>query len=222
MPTAVKERPKAGQRRAPKAKTPGKTANPIVSTVEAADLMRALGNVLPFAGDQVPVLQLAADGQAWRFSATNRFQLGTWTMPVASEPFTATLPWAAAQHIRKHFHIRSKGARLTLAVDLAANTLRVSTDSPLDGPAMEATYDLPTSNVFPNFQCVLDKLVPSDLGSVGVNPAYLAAFGKVQAGSGEPMRLTFHGRFNGIRVDIGENFTGLLMPVRMPDEPRAS
>lgn len=61
----------------------------------------------------------------------------------------------------------------------------------------------------------------SPVKAMDINPQLLARFARVTGGPAR-MRLWFSGAGKAIRVSIGDEFVGLIMPVRMPDESAGS
>ncbi len=51
---------------------------------------------------------------------------------------------------------------------------------------------------------------------IGFNPEYLGRFAKVREHPSDPMKLTTRGPAKAAKVEIGERFRGLIMPVRLP------
>jgi hypothetical protein len=62
-----------------------------------------------------------------------------------------------------------------------------------------------------------DAGMADDVSGIGYTPEYLAKFGKVAASKRNPMRFFPHAMKPGV-VMIGDDFTGIIMPVRIPGD----
>lgn len=75
----------------------------------------------------------------------------------------------------------------------------------------------PVEAEFPKYRTLLEKAAgqpDKDAATFAVNPKLMARFGRLSLGR-EPMRVRSSGREKPISVRIGDDFIGLLMPVRM-------
>ena len=189
------------------------------TVADAADLYNALKTVMVFAGndDTVPVLtavRLESDPlTGLTLTATDRYTAGRVTLFYAGAPIdvligrreiTAALPILKGMISGKGQNVASVaievGGGMVRFVGLDGSSVTVFT---MEGEHPKVTHLFPTE----------DK--PSLNTPVALDPAYLARFAKVTRAAREPMRLWFHGARSPVLVKIGENFVGLIMPVRI-------
>lgn len=112
---------------------------------------------------------------------------------------------------------RTTTDRVRLASD-GPHPLAVELTDPLSSGAVHGRY--------PDWRRMFTTLLDhpgSDSAGLAVNPRLLASFATIttRTGRGEPMRLRLHHHPTGtgggpVRIDIGAEFTGLLMPMRIP------
>ena len=195
--------------------TPGKI------TLKAVDLAEALRVAALFAGTDatIPMLgavRLECNGVKLTALATDRYTAALYTTEAEGDVlFTANIPTANVRIILTTL----KGAAAHTPVELTRDGDRLTVRT-FDG---QVTVTL-NNDDFPKLRHLIPDAHDGDgtgnVGLIGFNPAYLARLAKVATGKGrhEPARLTFTTPLKPVRVDIGENFVGLIMPVRIGDK----
>lgn len=192
-------------------------------TINGSALADALETAALFAGSDytLPVLctiqfKALEDGKL-TLASTDRYMMGL--TRVAAEmvtvdgtftPFLLDAKQASALGKR----LRKAGPAM-LTVDTADGTVKTVTVA-YGGVSESLT---PVDGRFPH----VDSLVPErreagDTGPsvIGFAPAFMAKFAKVKTESKTtPMRVSLTSNTKPARVDIGDSFTGLIMPVRL-------
>lgn len=191
------------------------TADPTELSVDAAALRRAIGNVLPFTGDDdtLPVLTsvlLEADNQVLTATATDRYAVGRNTVTCGHGSLPATLLRRRdAKALRRHL----KGIKgvVTVTRSDGAVTATAHQDYSLTVPVLDAT--------FPDLDALFDSWHDErSTDGVGLSPRLLARFAKVQVDWDSPMRLWLYGAKKALHIRIGDEFAGMLMPVNVGDD----
>jgi hypothetical protein len=199
-------------------------------TIPAADLVRIINDVLPFAArdDSLPMITAVyletADGKLTA-TATDRYTMGHSRADCAgSLPKSgALIRYSDAVLITRLFKpARKRGSTvpqvsLTLesAVKEADPVLRVATADTL-GVVHELGIGLSTVGApFPKYQDIFAKIeLPEQNSPIAFNQHYLARFAKVAGQWGEPLRFFPGSPVSASIVEIGEDFVGLIMAVR--------
>lgn len=178
---------------------------------------RALTSVLPFAATDKTIEQLCAVRLSVRAAgsllveSTNRFVAGRYTVGVQSEGFEpALIPTKGVKTLIASLKDVDAPAPVTLTHSEMFLSLSVYGGSVMAG--------VPTiKDDFPKIEHLIpdvSEAIPTEY--VGVDPKRLALFSKVIGEhKNTPMRLTFFGSLKPVRVDIGERFTGIVMPIKM-------
>ena len=148
-------------------------------------------------------------------AATDRFTVGSWTMDWDGGDVDAFLPLQSAKELLAYAKScpKTMGAYPGLSLDFGPDLLEVFDFT------RRSQLPLGSPEHFPSWR----SLVPDHSNGLsdgiqyaGINPTHFAKFGKAVE-RGIPLTLTFGGSpFKPIRVDTGEHFVGLLMPVRVP------
>lgn len=185
--------------------------------VDTTVLRRALGHVIPFASDDetLPVLRsvhLSAATGILTTTATDRYALGRANVPAGVgelEPLHISLP--DARHIRQCL----KGTEGIVALTNTGTHLEVV--SPV------VTLRFPVSDLaFPDVEPMFDSWRNErTVDGVALGPNQLAKFAKVKAGWDAPVRMWFYGPEKPVHVRIGNEFVGVVMPVRVPADKLA-
>lgn len=190
--------------------------------IVSSDLHRLITTATLFAGndDTLPMLKcirFIADGKNLISVATDRFMVGASRAPmVTAEPFEFLLDREQAKIIsdiakpgRRHWRILD---RATLTLTPKGKKLNVSF------AVQDITVGVPTKDLdFPKYSQLFKKQDPDNPGLpfIAVNPNYLAKFGKVATLLNDhQMGMTFTKPSRPIQVNIGQDFCGLIMPVR--------
>lgn len=188
-----------------------------MSTVNlpARELVAALTAVIPMAGvdDTLPILTCVhfetRDGQL-HLATTDRYLLGTFRVEGAEieGEVSANIEGRDVKDLLA-FARKAKVAPLTLT--FGEHDLTVSD---FERVAIFRTFD----GDFPKVWAILDGLGDQPETVFGVNPHKIAAFAKA-AGSDKttPIRLSLTSPVKPIRVELGDRFVGVVMPVRLPD-----
>jgi hypothetical protein len=207
---------------------------PVVNTMKAAALFTALSDALLFASPpsaQFPMLEAVrlefGAGQLVA-AATDRFVLGVSRVEYAGRAFTRLVSGSEAKALAKMAKTakRDEGSREVTIEDgdvdartAFAVTFRFSTGEAMTVRGLDVE--------FPDWR----RLLPSDesrmggLVGMGYNPAHVARFTKArpaEQGAGAQM-VVFpttgdKGKPGPAVIRIGENFIGLLMPIRPPGD----
>jgi len=185
-------------------------------TVQPAELIAALTAVIPHAGTDKTLPMLRAlkfettdDNKTLTVVATNRYTLGTYRMEWDGGEVDALLDLDDVKTLLAYAKKAAKYNRIALTF----------TDKTAEA------FDFERRVEFRLMECDFVKwaaILPSAsqdhadrIDRIGFNPAFMASFAKA-AERGLPMILTMPGRPDKpVRIDIGENFTGLIMPVRL-------
>lgn len=202
------------------------------NTLKAKDLHTALSDALLFAAApsvRLPFLEavrLEFSSDRLVAAATDRFVLGVSRVDYTGQAFTMTLAGTDAKALVKLAKTvkRDEGSRVVVIdapdQDLApVVTFRFSTGEAMTVRGLDAE--------FPKWR----HLVPTDdarMGGIvgmGYNPSLVSKFTKVrpdEAGAGARMVVfptrTESGQLGPTAIRIGENFMGLLMPIRAPGD----
>lgn len=200
---------------------------PVTVTMDAKDLLRGLHNARLFAGVDVtlPVLraiQIEGSSSGLTFVATDRYRIGVTTIPMKIKTFTFLLDLDDAALIGKLFNAKSGPLSLTFSEDKL--TVQPA-EGMVAGPQVVITCTA-VDGTFPKYQSLFD-VQPSDEkpayntgDEIGMNPRYLAAFGRVKSDLSphdSPIRVRVVSPLLPVFIDIGEQFRGLLMPVRLSE-----
>lgn len=185
--------------------------------VTASDLHSALAAVLPHADTDasLPALNgvhLAVTDGVLQLRATDRYTLGTCTVPSATElpdELAYTLPLADAKRWVALLKAE-RDAPVTLTVESDKITLETYSGS--------ASATAPYGD-FPNIAPLLANFTPADTAEVTLNGEYLARFA-IAARALNPqdktrrVTLTLGGPTKSAKITVGERFVGLIMPIR--------
>lgn len=209
------------------------TAKPIEFSIEAADLHRGLHNAALFTdSNYLPVLaatQIEGGKDGLVFAATDRYTLGATTAPYKGRPFTFLLRAADSKLLRTLFPAKSK---VTLNVTVDGNEMTIQpTPGVIDVPNVTVTVTAEAGE-FPKWRKLLDPANPASLekaekepfqsGDVlGLNPRFLARFGRVSTaatGTDASLRVQIVSKTGLVRIEIGDEFVGAQMPVRLHTE----
>lgn len=204
-----------------------------VNTIQAKALHTALSDVLLFAAApsvRLPFLEaVRLEFGAGRLvaAATDRFVLGVSRVDYTGDAFTMTLAGADAKALVKLAKTVKRDERSRMVVIEAPEaasavpvvTFRFSTGESMTVRGLDAE--------FPKWR----HLVPADdarMGGIvgmGYNPSLVSKFTKVrpdEAGAGARMLVfptrTTSGAPGPTAIQIGEDFMGLLMPIRAPGD----
>jgi DNA polymerase III sliding clamp (beta) subunit (PCNA family) len=185
-------------------------------TVSITPFVRALKSVRPFACTESTLPTLAgihvkAEGETLALTATDRYTAGIYRLHYAGPAFATFLP---SRSIKALIDVLAPYTKSRAKYDITL-TLGNSTLTVLQWGSPILTVETQDSQGFPKIESLIPEIgEPSE--ALSFNPAYLARFAKVETTSSESMRLTFNGA-KATRVDIGRDFTGLIMPIRERD-----
>jgi DNA polymerase III sliding clamp (beta) subunit (PCNA family) len=179
------------------------------------DLIELLQAVSPFAATDLTIPMLVAihlegDGKEIVSSTTDRYVLGTYTVPYEGAPFVFNLAMSDVKTILPVLKGLWKryGDRMPVTLTLKDDVLSFVT---YDGEIRARS----NGDDFPKVRSLLvDDANATPVEGLALNPTYMARFAKV-ANRTEPMRLTFTGRNKSVGVKIGERFVGLIMTMRV-------
>jgi hypothetical protein len=183
-----------------------------VGTVFADDLVAGLTAVLPMTADWrdgLPMLAsvaFQADGDELTLVATDRYTLGTYRLTWDGGHADAIVE---APKDLLAFAKKAKGGTIELRFGKDEVTAASHTST--------ATFKL-YDGTFVNWRNLLPERDPND-EVFGVNAQFIAKFAKA-GDKHTPMRVALRSRTKPLAVEIGEHFRGLIMPVKLPDEPK--
>lgn len=205
---------------------------PATVTLPARDLLRGLHNARLFASDDVylPVIcavSIEATKSTLSFAATDRYCIGVERVEAqSSDAWSFLMDRRDVTLLMKLF--TPKSADLTLTC--TGTTLVIEPAKDMIGtPAVVITCK-GLDGEFPRYRTILDKAAtPKDNGGyeagqmLGLNPRYLARFGRVKTDIGAvPMKVRILGVTSPVLVSIGDTFQGAIMPARLVDDVPAT
>lgn len=183
-----------------------------------AQIAHGLDSVLPHAAkdDALPTLcavQLTADGDTLTLAATDRYTLGTITVPYSGPAFTFLLDRPDAVTLAKLLKVACKIVAESVTLTVDGDRLTVATFD------TTVTYRQ-VAGEFPRWGRLIPSGEPDATDTIAWGGANLAKFCKLtdpDTGSRTPapLRVTLYGSHKPARVDVGR-FVGLIMPVRIP------
>ncbi len=217
---------------------PRKTVPTQSVTLTARDLTALVAPVLPFTEKDgtLPVLgavKIEARGKWLVATATDRYRIAMQRIALEPPPdkgFAALIPVAVLARIRSTFkHTRRSNPALRLS--LKGDELRVSAAEEFEG-LFDASFGFrlinPVSD-FPDLTPLIVKALkaePAPSTEVALNAHFTADFATA-ATTAQPMKLspTGNGKKDPWMVRIGEDFLGLIVPIRFaadaPHDERA-
>lgn len=185
--------------------------NELVRVLKEASLFAHSDNMIPI----INAVHMEARGTELVAVATDRFTLGA-SKTELDEPgeFLAAL---SLRQVKTITQLAGAGKQCfsTVAVDADDKTVRVSFSS-------GETLTLPTEIERGAHRAWLKLLdTEPDNGpskAMDINPQLIAKFARLQGSRASRMRMHFFGHAKPIRITVGDDFVGLVMPVRMPDD----
>lgn len=196
-----------------------------VGMVSPVDLHKGLTAVLPFAGtdDTLPMLcavEITSRDGYLTFATTDRYTLGTYRVKWEGGDVNALLPAKEAKELARFAKDMAREYR-TVGEALIVSLKFTERDVQADVFGRRVTLPLMQDVMFVKWRAILPdedalKQETGRIDMIGLNPTFLARFAKVPAGRGEPMRLILGASaLKPALVKIGDDFTGLIMPVRI-------
>lgn len=196
----------------------------VTFAIAASDLTRGLFNSLLFTGgdDALPVLTCISlecrDGKL-QFISTDRYTIGVTTVALAAPDFIFTMKDDDARLLLKLFTTSRSGPALDVVI----------ADDVMTAAPAQGVIDLALPRVtvevhafdatFPKWRTLLadmDSKTGYEPGEqIGFNPRYLTRFGRVKASNTTPVRLGVHSAISGVKVYVGDDFEGAIMPCRL-------
>lgn len=220
--------------------TPRKPKPTFTFTIDRAAWQSLLSDVLPFTGDDLTLplltaIQVEFAGKRITMRATDRFALGKvwWEHDTEIGAAKVMLPASDARAMAKLHPAHARGLpqkELTITVnpgpalgqhwytqpkDIEAGTITITSGGVFD-PKVTSEH-----RVFNGDFVDCDKLIPEEFTGtpqIGWNPDFMDKFRRVSRDRHKPVRVRFAGAYRPIRVDIGDRFTGILMPAMLPKE----
>ena len=193
-------------------------------TITARQFRDLVAPVLPLAlkgRGEPPTLtavHLRSVGKYLVATATDRFVMGfqRTTLPEPLDGLDAIISTAAVRSILAIFKpSRQADPELEFAFEAESLTVRsLGIDLGEATISGEVTYPLVLGK-YPDVPKVVRAALANEPSAepVAVNPAFLAKFAAAQT-LGEPMVIIAHGEGKPVVVRVGENFVGLIQPVR--------
>lgn len=191
--------------------------------IERADLVRVLTEASLFATktDDLPILnavRLEATGTHLLAVATDRFMLGVSSAEYEGAPFVITLPMAEVKLILGACKLKAGRWKPKDVVDLRVTPKGTLLHVTLDETVITVpTFQSASDFTYPEWRKLLGAStteVGEVIGTVGINPQYLAKFGKI----GRQAKFYLRAPNKPVMVRIGDDFVGLIMPIRIPDD----
>lgn len=193
--------------------TPVTTDTLTMGQVDVKELVAALTAVLPHAGTDktLPMLRAikfeAGDGYL-TLIATNRYTLGTYRLEWNGPDVDVLLELDDAKELLAYV----KKVKLVPFVNLEFRDGEVEAFDLV----RRQTFPLMLNVEFVRWRAVMPGTDEHEgFPAIGLNPAFLASFVKASKRN-EPIILKFGASpVKPVRVEVGDNFIGLIMPVRM-------
>lgn len=198
-------------------------------TIGARAFRSLVDPVLPFAGrdGMLPVLnavRIESTGTHLLAMTTDRFRIGVQRLATEGDKwpaFEATIPLAAVRSIKTLFKVRAGDldSQLTLTVDDGILSVESTEANLLDMLGATARYSLDLGE-YPEFRQLVEKAIKAapTQTAVGINAAFLADF-RGLGGRERHLSMKLPGDDSKPVVFAdGEDFLGILMPRRMPDD----
>lgn len=193
--------------------------------VDAAQLHRILTNVLPAVdtSNTLPVLaavRLEVSAGTLTAVATDRYRLHTDTAELVADDGPSTVELATLLHRRDAAELAKLAKKWTGAVTFAVSAGSISVHT-VSAPTLTFTA---VDDEFPRWRALVPASDgPTELDApIAFRPECLADFAKVivpdnrrGAKKGDVMRMRHNGPTKPVRIEIGETFVGILMPVRL-------
>lgn len=183
------------------------------------DLVRVLTEASLFAcKSDLPVLnsvRLEATGTHLLAIASDRFVMGVSSARYEGRPFAITLPMAGVKLVLGACKLQvGWKPEVDLRVTPKGTLLHVT--------IAETVVTVPTFQEFPypDWRKLLSESneATEAVGAVGLNPQYLAKFGKI----GTKGSFYLQSPSRPVKVRVGETFVGLIMPLHLRDENAAA
>lgn len=179
--------------------------------VKARAFGTALAAVIPLASTDktIPMLNavrlVGADGKL-TLVTTDRYVLGTYVIEYEGPAFEFSLALDVAKKLAATWKKSSAYEPVFIDIDEDKVTFRT-----FDGSTMVRIGD----DDFPKWRSLIPDAEPGlPNGTIAFDPAKIALFKGIGARM-EPMRLRMTGVNRPIRIDIGDYFVGLIMPMRI-------
>jgi len=190
--------------------------------IASSELRRVLRDTLPFVGhdDPLNVVCLEAVGDVLTSTATDRYTLAHARAECDGEFDRRIVINSKHAAIIKRLLPRATPYTATektsLIDDGTALTVRIAV-----GSVGEVSMRFATSAItFPDYPSILTKVADGSTGRpFGLTPAFLARFAKIADRSGVPLRFFVHNSLSRIFVEVGGDFIGVIMPVKLGDDP---
>lgn len=183
----------------------------ITGEVNANELATALATIAHFADPDksIPMLNsILLEARAGRLTAvaTDRYVLGTYEIPFEGHDFSALVPLVDAKALTAVLKRQYKAARVSLGCR----------DDRLTVVHYEGEVRIRLNDHdYPKWRALIpDAKDAQECTGISLSPTNIARFAKVPHAKTEPMHLFFKGRLKPVRVQIGESFVGLIMPMR--------
>lgn len=190
-------------------------------TLQTNELVRILKEAALFARTEpdIPVISavhVEARGGNLVAVATDRFVLGA-SKTELDEPgqFLAVL---SLRQVKTITQLAGAGKQCfsTVAIDADDKQVRVAFSS---GETLTLPAEVTERGAHTKWLELLESAPDSGPSkAMHINPQLLAKFARLQGGRSSRMSMHFFGHAKPIRVTVGDDFVGLVMPVRMPDE----
>lgn len=183
---------------------------------------RALATALPFASEDPTIPMICSVHVQFTethmiASATDRYAVGQYRSElITPDPlfvWHAVLSAETVRDIMRIFRPRKGDVSSQVNIESGTGAIEIADTTGAVGgrfPTLDVAYP-PIEQFW--FQGEIEAT-----SVVGINGRYMNRFGRLSFGAKEPMRIEMHGPRKPIHVHIGENFRGLIMPVKNVEE----
>jgi hypothetical protein len=183
------------------------------------DWFQVFADVEPFVSEDriLPVLntfQVSVNGSTLKVAGTDRFAMArrVYDLPnMDATQLSVLMPLDEVKAMRRIHAPAPRGIPNIIDVTITADAITITSNKG------NITSRHPTSSAlgFPD----VDSFLPDDPKTVATeqimwDPGFMAKFAKVKRLRDTRMRVRFAGPARAIRIDIGDYFSGALMPVR--------
>lgn len=190
----------------------------------AAELHRVLSEAALFASDGASLppingVQLTATGKHLIAVGTDRFLLGASSAPYEGAKFQVFIRLDSVAVILKLLKPGRRPVLHRVSLRVTPKATRLNVEVSAHEEITLLTVPTKDGDLFPKWKQLIPAKDESTDGTsrvIGFNPEYLGKFGRLNQ-QYRSARYLFAGPNKPSSVMIGDNFVGIIMPVRVPD-----